>query len=470
MALNTTTNLILNVTARSANSSLGITNLVVPQRLKVNSKQLTYGSTVIENGHITINNTTTSTTPVITNSGTFKEITTFTISSIVPYKQNAIIATIRIIPDSTFKIVKKANTVITSSTSGAKVYLKETSTENLYNLICRIDESTIDNFSCDLNYFSSRTTTAAVNDISRVSFGSSVINAIGKSKEIKVYGKPNASFKICVLDYSNKSIVSNPNSTDVTPLGVKSCFSGNLNRVGYYTFGQKFPGIPTIITTAINGSMAASGATQITFDSLTNVLVGDQIFILGTDSKAINNGDTVKVVSIDSTYVCTLSASITAPDNTPVKFKRAASYKINISTTGILSGSIPTGFPTYTLNQYLKPLLTITATTATSGVRINGATALAVDSQSVTGNYLRGKGFYEVALTYILTGKTFALTSGHPIASDWTTTSGDTTIFVYGFRVTGAGTTTCTIFANLQVVKWGVEDTVVNLNIDNVIS
>ena len=204
MALNTTTNLILNVTARSANSSLGITNLVVPQRLKVNSKQLTYGSTVIENGHITINNTTTSTTPVITNSGTFKEITTFTISSIVPYKQNAIIATIRIIPDSTFKIVKKANTVITSSTSGAKVYLKETSTENLYNLICRIDESTIDNFSCDLNYFSSRTTTAAVNDISRVSFGSSVINAIGKSKEIKVYGKPNASFKICVLDYSNK--------------------------------------------------------------------------------------------------------------------------------------------------------------------------------------------------------------------------------------------------------------------------
>tara|TARA_R110000822_G_scaffold71126_3_gene171592 strand:- start:1719 stop:3131 length:1413 start_codon:yes stop_codon:yes gene_type:complete len=470
MALNTTTNLILNVTAKSANSSLGITNLVVPQRLKVNSKQLTYGSTTIENGHITINNTTTSTTPVITNPGTFKEITTFTISSIVPYKQNAIIATIRIIPDSTFKIVKKAHTVITSSTSGAKVYLKETSTENLYNLICRIDESTIDDFSCDLNYSSSKTTTAAIDDISRLSFGSSIISSIGSSKEFKIYGKPNTPFKMCVLDSNNKSIVGNPNSTDVTPFGVKSCFSGKLNRVGYYTFGQKFPSTPVIIRTAINGSMAASGATQITFDSLTSVLVGDQVFMLGTDNKAINKGATVKVVSIDSTFVCTLSASITAPDNTVAIFKRATSYKVNISTTGILGNSIPTGFPTYTLNQRLKPVLTITATTATSGVRINGATALAVDSQSITRVSSDERDSYGVTLKYILTGKTFALTSGHPIASDWTVTSGNTIISLFDLRVTGAGTTTFTIFAKLHVIKWGVDDTVVDLNIDNIIS
>ena len=73
-------------------------------------------------------------------------------------------------------------------------------------------------------------------------------------------------------------------------------------------------------------------------------------------------------------------------------------------------------------------------------------------------------------MTYVLTGKTFALTSGHPIASDWTVTSGNTIISLFDLRVTGAGTTTFTIFAKLHVIKWGVDDTVVDLNIDNIIS
>ena len=115
-------------------------------------------------------------------------------------------------------------------------------------------------------------------------------------------------------------------------------------------------------------------------------------------------------------------------------------------------------------------MLTITATTATSGVSINGATALAVDSQSITRVSSDERDTYRVVLKYILTGKTFTLNSGHPVVSDWAITSGDTKVSVFDFRTTGAGTTTFTIFAKLHVVKWGTEDAVVNLNIDNVIS
>ena len=472
MALNTTTNLILNVTAKSANSSLGITNLVVPQRLKVNSKQLTYGSTTIENGHITINNTTTSTTPVITDSGTINEVTTFTLSSIVPYKQNAIIATIRIIPDSNFKTVKKASIKITSNNTSAIARLKETSTVNVYNLICNIKESTIDDFECSIDYLTSPTA-VVTNNINRVSFGSSILDKIGQSKKIKIYGSPNTPFKLTILNSSNNSILSYSNSTDVTPVGVKGCFSSTLNKKGYYTTSQRFPAIPTIRPTAINGSMAASGATKIIFDSLTDVLVGDQIFILDTNNRLINNGDTVKVITLnpdtDNANECTLSASITAPDNTVAIFKRATSYKVNISTTGNLKSTIPDSFPTYTFNQYLNPVLTATATCTVADVSINGLTAGVVDSDSITGR-VKQKGTGTIQLVYILTGKTFTVASGHPVTSDWITTSGDTTFSVYDFKVTGAGTTTCTIFAIILVDQWGVSDTVVDLNIDNIIS
>ena len=472
MALNTTTNLILNVTTKSANSSLGVTGLAVLQKLKTNAKQLTYGSTTITNGFIDISNTTTASTPVVTDSGTINEVTTFTLSSIVPYKENATIATIRIIPDSNFRVVKKPSIEITSNNTNAVVYLKETSTENLYNLICNIKESTTTDFECDINYLTSPTAVATSN-INRISFGSSTLDKVGQSKEIKIYGSPNTPFKLTVLNSDNNSILPFVNSTDVTPIGVKDCFSLTLNKKGYYTFVQNFPAIPTIRHTAINGSMAASGATKIIFDNLTDVLVGDQVFILGTDGRAINNGNTIKVVTLnpdtDNVNECTLSASITAPDDTPATFKRATSYKLNLSTTGTLNSAIPDSFPTYTLNQYLNPVLTATATCTVGGVSINGLSAGVVDSDSITG-VVKQKDTGTIQLKYILTGKTFTVASGHPVASDWTITSGDTSLSVYDVRVTGGGTTTCTVFAKIRVSQWGTSDTVVNLNLDNVVS
>ena len=469
MGLNRITNLNLDVVIKSPNSSLVLSGVVVKQYLKVyKPKQLSYGSTTITDGFIIKNNTTTVSTPVITGSGTSNEVTTSTFSSIVPYKKAVKIATIRIVPDSNFKVVKKASIKITSNNTNAKVYLRETSIANLYNLICNIKESTINNFVCDIDYLVS-SIAVVTNNINRISFKSSILNTIGQNKEIKIYGSPNVPFKLSILNSSNNSILSSANSTDVTPIGVVNCVSETLNKKGYYTWRQKFPSIPTIRQTTINGTMAVSGATQITFHSLTNVLVGDQVFILGTDNKMVNYGDTIKVVSIDSTYVCTLSASITAADDTPAVFKRATSYKVNVSTTGILNSSIPSTFPTYTFNQYLNPVLTVIATTTASGARINGLIAGVADSDSITGK-VKQKETGSMQLIYELTGKTFTLASGHPVASDWTTTSGDTTFSVYDFRVTGAGTVTCTIYARISVIQWGVNDTVVNLNLDNIIS
>jgi hypothetical protein len=480
MALNTTTNLILNVTSKSANSSLGITGLAVLQYLKVNTNQLLHGNTTITNGFITKSNTTSVSTPVIANSGTINEVTTFTLSSIVPYKENAKIATIRIIPDSSFKTVKKASIKITSNNTDAVVYLKETSTANLYNLICNIKESTIDDFECDIDYLASPIA-VVTNNINRISFGSYILDRIGQNKKIKIYGSPNTPFKLTILNSDNNSILSG-NSTDITPVGVKSCFSSTLSKKGYYTFTQHFPGMPTIRRTAINGSMAASGGSKIIFDSLTDVLVGDQVLIhkaTGFSAKTIvgslvvNNTDTVKVVALnpdtDNVNECTLSASITAPDNTVAIFRRATSYKVNISTTGNLKSTIPDSFPTYTLSQYLNPTLTATATITASGARINGLTAGVVDTNYIEG-VVKQKSADTMILKYILTGKTFTLASGHPVESDWTTTSGDTTFSVYDFIVTGAGTATCTIFARIIVDQWGLSDTVVNLNLDNVVS
>jgi len=472
MALNTTTNLILNVTTKSANSSLGVTGLAVLQKLKTNAKQLTYGSTTITNGFIDISNTTTASTPVVTDSGTINEVTTFTLSSIVSYKENATIATIRIIPDSNFRVVKKPSIEITSNNTNAVVYLKETSTENLYNLICNIKESTTTDFECNINYLTSPTA-VVTNNINRISFGSSILSTLGQGKNIKIYGSPNAPFKLSILDKDNNSILPISNSTDVTPVGVKNCISDTLNKKGYYSFPQNFPSLPVIRTTAINGSMAASGTTKIIFDSLTDVLVGDQIFILDTNNRLINNGNTVKVITLnpdtDNVNECTLSASITAPDNTIAVFKRVGSYKINLSTTGTLNSAIPDSFPTYTLNQYLNPVLTATATCTVGSVSINGLSAGVVDSDSITG-VVKQKDTGTMQLKYILTGKTFTVASGHPVASDWTITSGDTSLSVYDVRVTGGGTTTCTVFAKIRVSQWGTSDTVVNLNLDNVVS
>ena len=474
MALITATNLNLPITAKSPTSSLSVTGVAVPQEFRVKAKQFSYGNTTVTNGYITKNYTTTALT-TITSSGTSSEVTTISLASIVPYNKAVTIATIRVVPDSNFKVAKKPSIKITSNDKGVKLILQETTTANLFNIVCETDKGLLIGFEANITYLGAPTFTSS-NAINAILFGSSTVSREGQSKNIRIYGNPNTPFKLFILDKDDNSLISNT-ATGVTPAGVKSCISSSLNSKGYYSISKSFPSIPTIRKTAINGSDAASGATTIIFDSLIDVLVDDQIFILGTDSKPINNGDTVKVTAINvdaNPNKCTLSDSITAPDNTVATFKRASSYKINLSTTGTLGSGIPTTFPTYTLNQYLNPLLTITATTTVSGTQINGASALAVDSQSHTGRPNKTPKRFGasniIRLKYELTGRTFTVISGHPVTSDWSTTSGDTSYSVIGIRTTGGGTSTCTVFAELLIKKWGTSDTVVNLDLDKVIS
>ena len=49
------------------------------------------------------------------------------------------------------------------------------------------------------------------------------------------------------------------------------------NNSGVFSFSQKFPKIKAHASTAINGSMAASGATKIIFDSLDGDAIGDEV-------------------------------------------------------------------------------------------------------------------------------------------------------------------------------------------------
>ena len=475
MALITTSNLSLKVIANTKNNTTySITGISVPQKFRVQGKQRSYGNTTVTDGHIT-KSYTTSTSLSRTNAGTSSEVSTYTLSATMPLNKSLKIALISLTPSTGFSLLKKPSTVLRKPITGLSVYLEETTTANVYNLICNISREIkqFENAIIDLNYLIGKQAVASPsNTIKKVIVGKTNIPTYGCSKNIKIYGSPNTPFELSVLDNNNKNLLAQANSTGSVPSGVVDVFSGTLNKRGYYSYYQKFPSAPIVLSTAVNVGGGASNVRQVTFDSLSGVLVGDEIIAVDSRNQRIDNGETIKVVSIDSTYVCTLSRAVTLADDTKVKFRRNASYKINVETTGTKGSKVNATYPTHTLTQNLDNIITFNATTSVGAIRINGGSGGVTHSvsysQSSYGQNQQGLLQRNILLIYTLTGKTFTVTSGHPSIADFVKASGDANI---SGIVTGSGssTTTYTITARLDLT-YGSEDTVFNINLDNIVT
>ena len=69
-----------------------------------------------------------------------------------------------------------------------------------------------------------------------------------------------------------------------------------------------------------------------------------------------------------------------------------------------------------------------------------------------------------------MTGKTFTQASNHPVPSDVALTSGNVEFSVSSIRATGTGTTEYKLYILLLVNKVGIDDSVITVSLDNIVS
>ena len=468
--MNTQTNIRLNVVIPTVGVSSTVNAVAVPQQLKVNTNKLSYGSTNIVNNFITINNNSTVSAATVANNNTLKETSTYTISGIIPYNKFVTLASITITADAGYLINKKLGVKKMNNKNLQIVLQKVTSskTSTVYHLVCKAKTLNLMPVNVLLDQQVSKNMTIE-DSINRIIFDSPIIKADGAVKEFKVKGTKNTSFNLFLLDSDDEPIVTSE-SRGVTSVGVKECISSQTNTRGEFKYKHKFPSIKTIKETTVNGNMAASGASTIIFASLNGVQVGDQIVMMDS-GKLYENATTknkiIKVLELNpngnNVNECTLTDSIKAANGKEVLFKRGTQFKLHL-TSNKTSSLIPSTYPSFTLNQYLKPLLNFKATSAVGALVINGGSAGADDFQSF--DYKNNR----LKLKYILTGKTNTVAAGFPKVSDLVVSSGDTTFSVYNAKATGSGTATVTLEYEVIVNKWGVQDTLITIDLDQIVS
>ena len=466
MPLNRNTNIKLKLTTKSLNSSLSFTGLAVQQELIVNTSQPSYGNITIVNNKI-IKNNTTSVSTSRTNVGTSSEITTATISSIIPYNKIVNLATVSIAASTNHALATKPAIVIKSNNNNTKLFLTETSTANTYNISCISSKANIRNFEAELVYFVTKTSTIS-NIINKISTDSDIVDAAGIMNYIKIYGAPNTPFNIFILDENDNSIIKNPNSSEVILPGIKNCFSSTLNKSGYFRYKQPMPVLKTVASTTVNGSV--NNSSRAIFTSLTGVQVGDELLT--------SNNYTVKVLTLNplgsNANQCDLTLAVTLTNGAPAIFKRGQTFKAHITTSGSFKSTVNQDYPTITFNQYLNPLLKVTASSTNGSVRINSGSAGTDDIQCFTGRPNRFPSSYNSTSSYSIVHKlenvTSSLKSGALNPSKYVIASGDTDLKVTSIQASGSGTTSFTLVAKIIIEKWGVTDTNITINLDNIVT
>ena len=429
-------------------------------------------------------------------------------------------------PNLNFDINQNIQLKLSESTSN---------TSYTFDLLYKNNESisALEDISININFRSLVTQTRAL-EIRNITFGNQTVGAGGESRNITIYGKPGTPFELLVnsvdenldsddrvVDSTEESIINSrvSNSEVLISTGeTLNQLSEKIQSTGKYSFNQTIPNT-TIRSTAINGSMAASGATKIIFDDLTYVRVGDQVVM-----KEITSGF-ITVTELnpdgDNENECSVSASITAADNALVSFKRSRKYRIHIkpgtdasiSTTGAMSSwsSDTDGWSGYynkDINQYLNPVLTLRASTSESAgvITMNGATwntnvpydLTYIGRPNAIQNTIEGKTGVpttKFTLTYLLDlvsgARNFAyvdtvdpapafssnvefINTTETPQVDWTNTTpelnGGTRINIDNIAITAAGANTITITANVELVEWGSSNVIMDLNLDNIVS
>ena len=375
------------------------------------------GALVSTNGFLSKSKTMT-VSSAVSNSGTTSEITTYSISGIIPlYGKRQKIAQVILASKSDESFLAPPSVKMSRNSSNANI-------QGDVNLIVKKISTTIDSSNnttnCTLDVYLS--SNADLSDsgvvptyelvlplkekitksllIDRISVSPlEIIDINGEVKDIKITGAPQTPFVYTAYDTDNNTIIenvynqingpdinisssglregrnknyftNNKTTTDANGSTVR-CISENIPENGCYKIKQKFPKTKEVIQTTINGSMADSGTNQIKFASLTGVEVGDQIIM-----KEISGTSTIKVVELDpdgdDANECLLSDTVTAANLAVVRFIRGTKYYINLSSTSGLSDNISSTNPTLTLNQYLNPYLNLRFTDSTRTYTING--------------------------------------------------------------------------------------------------
>ena len=452
------------------------------------------------------------------NGGNANQESVFEFSGLFNTKTRLNIATIKIEASSSNKISKKPDINIndlfkrTNVDSNINVLIKQSEievdtnsniTSYTFDLLFSSNIEVPSGLEFILNYDEIEIPSTTLR-IESINFGNSVIDIGGGTRDIKIVGKPKTPFELTLTDTNDNSVLQLTNSTKVIRTGATiRSLTGFINNNGLYSFKQKFHPVregftQNVITTAINGSMAASGATKIIFDSLLNVKVGDQI-IMGE----ISSSSTITVSAInpdgDNVNECTLSSSVTADDNAVAEFVRSGtSFNLELTSTETMSDFIPTTNPTYVLYQYANPNIKLRASktrtdyTISDGTNTSAAADTAFDkvySGKANSFYTRTAGSKNVlSITYTLDGvssKSFTLLKTPVFSSDSTLSSwsgvdllGDSGNNVTISNVNAALSTSddghsngiCTITFNVFIEKYGTQDITLDLNLDNIVS
>lgn len=332
-------------------------------------------------------------------------------------------------------------------------------------------------------------------EIKDVIYGAPNILNIGETRPITIYGDAGAEFDITITkDIDGTSIIdrgiTNTNVSDATygtirGINKKLVSHGRKSGIASYTFNQEFP-VNKGYTTTVDGTrdsatMIINGDTGFVTKN-NNIRVGDQLIYDDVDTGAI-----VTVSSITDATTVVLSEAVDMDDNDSIRFVRPESYHINIYPKGstTLKSNIPTVVPHYTLNQYRNPTLILKTSEADAGytgpTNVYQYTGRPNAYPSKIKQLAAPRAF---SVKWICTGKTFAAvgsTSGIPTwsstdstTSHWTNSvyadNGGTHIEIFNIAVTGVGTTTFTLTADVLIKKWGTQDVTMNLDLDQIIT
>ena len=333
---------------------------------------------------------------------------------------------------------------------------------------------------------------------------STIIDSEGENRTILITGAPGATFGVAInenfLDkevdlvtseervithkQNDLSILSPSNITSSYDYGYGKklpVFTGTINKKGLYKFSQRFPSVQAI-KTKTNASKV--GASTITVDSNAGIMKGDKVYARQFTTS------TPKVNSVSGANDVVLDQAVTIGDNEAITFKRNKRYSVDLipDLTSTFGPKIPTSIPTYTLNQYAKPVLTLRLTEGHgSSFTItkfnNVATSLSAGADhdyNITGKTMTTERIKRT-ISYLITCSsnitavtTPTFSSIRKQTSSWTNSisldNGGTAVEVTNFSHSATGSTTITLTFDLTIKRWGTKDVTMALDLDNVLT
>ncbi len=473
---------------------------------------------------------TTSVTSIIEKGGFTNEATVYSISGVVPESKSTVIATIRIdadtnkyflnTPSLTRDSVLRANKINTNGIIKMSVKSVEKTNNKATAYILDIKyknnvaTSAIDGLKVNLNYKQQSIVTLS-SIINYIKYGSDCLNRIGERRNIKIIGSANVPFVLTLEQFLNSDQKRDPygssiltksfiNHSIVSANGRSTpAINSTTGSSGVYSFDQTFPGLPLILKTLVNGAITTASKTLV-LDKTDGVEVGDQLFY--PSMPAVTS---LKVASVTNSTTLILNQAITIADDISVEFKRSTSYDINITPLSSLGSGIPTTTPTYTINQYTDPTVTIRISTASHLYKINAQDLPGhVSTRQEYDTVYSGKAKKDARkilkssniknkfnLTYLLDSESSKVFSAARVpffsdsipydglgtvagnisrGSDWSNTINKALYFsnikIYNTAITSTGAETITITATLEITNWGAEDMVFELDLDKIVT